>query len=302
MVKDYPYPEGSSHVKWVDTDWLKGHLNDNMSIIDVQPNIHDYIMEHLPGAVHLDQEFLRSTKGGLPGQFMSPEAVAPYFNRAGVTMDRPVLVYSAKGSSKGWGDGLEQTMMAYGLTRSGHDQVRILDGGLERWKADGGELTQEFPRMDGNGDFRGREMKDYYVGYDEFKDIKDNDGTVLLDARPAAVYEGKGAWPKAGHIPGAVSLPWASLMSKDNPRQLKPDQEIQELIGKAGATKDKSIICSCGTGREATNEFNLFKWYLGYPDVRIYEGSFTEWSSHPENPTVTGPSPRAPQQQVVQQR
>ncbi len=301
MEKNYPYPQRNSSVKWVDTEWLKGHLNDDMAILDVQPNIHDYIVEHLPGAAHLDQEFLRSSLGGLPGQFMPPEAVAPYFNRVGVTMDRPVLVYSCKGPSKGWGDGLEQTMMAYGLTRSGHDKVLILDGGLEKWKANEGQTTQQFPRIK-EGDFRGREMKEFYVGYDEFKRTKDDDNVLLLDARPAAVYEGKGAWPKAGHIPGAISLPWASLMSKDNPRELKPDGEIQEIIGKVEATPDRSIICSCGTGREATNEFNLFKWYLGYPDVRIYEGSFTEWSSYPDNPTVTGPDPRGPEQQVVQQR
>lgn len=300
MVKTYPYPEGSSHVKWVDSDWLKSHLNDRMSIIDVQPNIHDYIVEHVPGAVHLDEEFLRSSLGGLPGQFMPPEAVAPYFGRVGVTTDKPALVYTGKGSSRGWGDGLEQTMMAYGLTRSGHDKVLILNGGLEQWKAQGGEVTQEFPKVE-QGNFGGKEQ-DYFVKYDEFKRIKDNDDVVLLDARPTAVYEGKGAWPKPGHIPGAISLPWASLMSKDNPRQLKPDEEIKEPVEKAGATRDKKIICSCGTGREATNEFNLFKWYLGYPDVKIYEGSFTEWSSHPENPTVTGPNPRAPEQQVVQQR
>jgi thiosulfate/3-mercaptopyruvate sulfurtransferase len=64
------------------------------------------------------------------------------------------------------------------------------------------------------------------------------------------------------------------------------------MIEKAGITKDKLIICSCGTGREATNEFNLFKFYLQYPRVKLHEGGFLEWTSYPENPTVIGKDPR----------
>ena len=74
--------------------------------------------------------------------------------------------------------------------------------------------------------------------------------------------------------------------------QLRSIDEIRGVLDEKGISEDDSIICSCGTGREATNEFLLFKWYLGFPDVRIYEGSFTEWSSYPNNPTVTGPLPR----------
>jgi thiosulfate/3-mercaptopyruvate sulfurtransferase len=134
--------------------------------------------------------------------------------------------------------------------------------------------------------------QEYFVEYEKFKAIKDQEEVLLLDARPAAVYEGQGPWIKPGHIPGAVNLPWASLMYERNKRLLKPDDELQAIIETHGATPDKTIICSCGTGREATNEFLLFKWYLGYPQVKIYEGSFTEWTSYPENPTVTGSSPR----------
>jgi thiosulfate/3-mercaptopyruvate sulfurtransferase len=191
---------------------------------------------------------------------------------------------------KGFGDGLEQTMMAYGLTRNGHDQVYILNGGLEKWKAENRPLTQDFPKLE-TGNFKG-EVRDYFIPYEEFKATKDRDDVVLLDARPPAVYEGKGPWRKGGHIPGAINLPWASLMSPDNTRLLKPDEEIMTKVEAAGATKDKLIICSCGTGREATNEFNLFKWYLGYPRVKIHEGAFTEWTSYPENPTVLGKNPR----------
>jgi thiosulfate/3-mercaptopyruvate sulfurtransferase len=285
-----PNPKGDARVKWVSTEWLGEHLQDKMTIIDVQPNIHDYIAEHIPGAVFLNEEFLRCSKRGLCGQFMCQKAVEPYFQRAGVTNNKPVLVYTGKGAVKGWGDGLEQTMMAYGLTRYGHTNVYILDGGLDKWKAEGRQLSQEIPSIE-TGNFKG-ETQNYGIRLDEFKQIKDRNDVIVLDARPPAVYEGKGPWRKGGHIPGAVNLPWASLMTKDNTRQLKPDAEIKELVEKAGATKDKTIICSCGTGREASNEFNLFKWYLGYPKVRLHEGAFTEWTSYPENPTVLGKNPR----------
>jgi thiosulfate/3-mercaptopyruvate sulfurtransferase len=81
-------------------------------------------------------------------------------------------------------------------------------------------------------------------------------------------------------------------MDDENPRLLKPMDEIGVILAENGVGRDKEIICTCGTGREATNEFLLLRFYLDYPRVRIYEGSFTEWSSHPENETVTGPDPR----------
>lgn len=289
-MDDRPCPNGNEKVKWVSPGWLENHLDDDMSIIDCQPNIHDYIAEHIPGAVYLNEEFLRAVKRGLCGQFICQKAVEPYYQRAGIRNDMPVLVYTGKGAVKGYGDGLEQTMMAYGLTRYGHDNVYILNGGLERWKAEGRPLTQEFPKKD-VGDFRS-EVRDYYINYQDFVEAKDRDDVIVLDARPPAVYEGKGPWRKGGHIPGAVNLPWASLMSKDNPRLLKPVEEIRELAESVGATKDKLVICSCGTGREATNEFNTFKWLLGYPRVKLHEGAFTEWTSYPDNPTVMGKYPR----------
>jgi len=81
-------------------------------------------------------------------------------------------------------------------------------------------------------------------------------------------------------------------MDPENPRLLKSDEEIHQIIGACGVHREKTVICSCVTGREATNEFLLFKFYLGHPKVRIYEGSFTEWVAYPDNPTVTGKDPR----------
>lgn len=288
-MKTYPYGEGI--VKVVSTDWLENHLDDGLMILDVQPNVHDYIQEHIPGAVYMNEGLLRVPRKGLPAQYVPPEVIQSLVRRVGLKADVPVVVYTGVGPFKGWGDGLEQTMMAYTLARFGHSAVYVLDGGIEKWKAEQRPLTQEYARVD-ESDYTAEVRSDYFLEYEAFKAMKDREDVILLDARPPGPYEGQGPWMKPGHIPGAINVPWTSFMEGDNTRLLKSDDEIRAVLDKHNITRDKTIICSCGTGREATNEFILFKWYLGFPHVKIYEGSFTEWCAYPDNPTVTGPKPR----------
>lgn len=191
MPKTYPFPQGESKVKWVSPEWLEQHMSDDMLIIDCQPNIHDYIQEHIPGAVYLNEEFLRTSLKGMPNVFSDKEVVEAVFRRVGVRISRPVLVCTGTGPYKKWGDGLEQTNMAYGLSRFGHDQVLILDGGIDRWKKEGRKLSKVFPKLT-EGDFKATVRSDYYIGYQEFKAIKDRPDVLVLDARPAAFYEGQG--------------------------------------------------------------------------------------------------------------
>jgi thiosulfate/3-mercaptopyruvate sulfurtransferase len=290
MVKTYPYGDGI--VKWVSTQWLMDQLPSNeFMVLDTQPNVHDYIKQHIPNALYMNESLLRVPLNGLPAQYIPAEAVESIVRRVGLENDVPVVVYTGKGAFKGWGDGLEQTMVAYTLARFGHNHVYVLDGGLEKWLADGGPVSQVFPEVE-TSTFAVDVREQYAVPYETFKMMKDRDDVVLLDARPSGVYEGQGPWIKPGHIPGAINVPWKSFMTPDNPRLLKSDEEIQAILDENDITPEKTVICSCGTGREATNEFILFKWYLGFPKVKIYEGSFTEWSAYPENPTVTGPNPR----------
>ncbi|HUH67362.1 MAG TPA: sulfurtransferase [Syntrophales bacterium] len=290
MKKTYPY--GSGTVKWISSDWLLDNLKSReMIIMDVQPNIHDYIQEHIPGAIYLNEGLLRTYIDGMPARYVPRETIQPVFRLAGLKSGVPVVVYTGTGAAKGWGDGLEQTMMAYSLARFGHDVIYVLDGGLDKWKDEKKPLSKEFPKT-ARSDFSTRVVSDFYIEYEEFRAIKDRKDVLVLDARPPDVYEGQSFWIKPGHIPGAVNVPWASLMTDTNKSLLKSDDEISAILSANGVGPDKTIICMCGTGREATNEFILFKWYFNYPNVRIYEGSFTEWSSYPENPTVTGKNPR----------
>ena len=294
-MKPYPYPPGDGKVKWISTDWLAGRINDdNLMILDVQPNVHDYIMGHLPNAIYLNEGLMRSAWDRLPSMFVPPEAIQPVLCRAGLDPNKPVVIYSGAGRyskcAAGLGDGLEQTMMAYSLIRFGHKNVYILDGGIEKWKGEGRELTKVFPPWEPS-DFKVEVHREYFIEYDELKKTLDRKDVILFDARPFEVYKEGGLWVKSGHIPGAKSLPWRSLMAKDNARLMKSDEELQAIVSQFNISPDKTLLIYCGTGREATNEFLFFRFYLGLEKVRIYEGSFTEWSSHPENPTVTGEKP-----------
>jgi thiosulfate/3-mercaptopyruvate sulfurtransferase len=294
-LKTYPYPPGESKVKWISTEWLREHLNDSdLMIMDVQPNVHDYIMGHIQGAVYLNEGLLRSAWDRLPAMYVPPESIQPVLSRAGLEPDRPVVVYSGAGRfskcTAGMGDGLEQTMMAYSLVRFGQNRIYILDGGIEKWKDESGELIKVFPKCVPSK-FNVQLRRDYFIEYAEFKRIKDREDVILFDARPAEIYEEGGMWIKKGHIPGAFSLPWRSLMTKDNAKLMKSDEELRQLVERFNITPDKTVLIYCGTGREATNEFLFFKFYMGYDNVRIYEGSFTEWSSYPENPTAVGKNP-----------
>ncbi len=289
MEKEYPL--GGGVLKWTHSSWLEENLGGKFSILDVQPDIHDYILEHIPGAVYFNPGLLRVPYRGRPGVYVPDEVAAMLFRRVGLFNDYPVVVYTGLGGFKGWGDGLEQTMMAYSLIRFGHNKVYVLDGGLNEWKNEDRKLTKDFPDVE-ESDFKVKLRKEYWIDYEDFKRIKDDDTVVLLDARPENLYEGQGPWSKPGHIPGAINLPWKDLMVEENPALLKDDNAIKAILDEKGISSDKTVICSCGTGREATNEFIIFKFLLEYSDVKIYEGSFTEWSSYSDNPTVTGINPR----------
>ncbi len=289
MATEFLYGKGV--VKVVSTEWLGEHLDDSdLMLLDTQPNIHDYIQEHIPGAVYMNEGLLRVPLGGLPGQYVPAESIEPVIRRLGLKADVPVVVYTGTGPYKGWGDGLEQTMAAYSLARFGHKNVYVLDGGIDKWKAESRPLSQEFPKVE-ESDFQVDVQRDFFVDYQEFRSLREKKDVLVIDARPSEVYQGQGPWIKPGHIPGAENLPWKKLMDPDNPRLLKPKTEILDILESGIIRPHKTIICSCGTGREATNQFLLFKEYLRYPNVKIYEGSFTEWTSYPENETVTGPLP-----------
>lgn len=283
-------------VSWVSPEWLSDHLRDpGIIILDVRQNSHAYFIGHVPGAVWLHEAHLRSHIGTDPVRWIAPDAAEYLFSTLGIEPDLPVVVYCGTGRPDapcpGCGDGLEQYLAAYTLARFGCRKVFILNGGLDRWVTEGRPLEREYgyARLSA---FRAAVRTGFLVGSDECARMKEMPGVVLLDTRPPDWYEGQGPWMRPGHIPGAVNLPFQHLLSPDNPAELLPEADLRKVLGFHDITPEKTVICSCGTGRTATVVFLVLKWYLGYPDVVMYEGGFTRWSSIAGNPVVTGKKPR----------
>jgi thiosulfate/3-mercaptopyruvate sulfurtransferase len=284
-------PFGSGRIKWVSTEWLGVHMDDaNLSILDVQPDIRDYIMAHVPGAVYMNEKLLRVSVGGIPGKWISPEAAESEFRRLGLRATTPVVVYTGKGLYRGWGDGLDAFMVAYSLIRFGHESVFILDGGFDKWVLEGRPISLTFPLIEDTG-FNAQIRQEMFVDYQKFKEIYRREDVLTIDARPERYYQGEGPWIRNGHIPGSINLPWTSLMEQDNLAKLKEEDELFKLMDQLGIHDDLTLICTSGTGREATLLFAALKHYFDYSRVLLFEGSYTEWSSHPENPVATGPEP-----------
>ena len=265
-------------VHWISSDWLEEHLNkDTLIILDVQPSIHDYVEAHIPGAVYLSEGILRVSRRGIPSHFCPSEAMQANLRQAGIRAAVPVVVYTGTGPISKRGDGLEQAHVAYALARFGHEKVYVLDGGLDKWRAEGRRLTKVCPNVE-ETDYVVTVRSEYAVELDELRVLLERPGVLLIDSRPADVYAGQAHWMVPGHIPGAINVPWTEFLDADNRRLLRPRDEIREVAQRKGISPDRTIVCYCGTGRKASSQFLILKFVLGYPDVRIYEASFTEWS------------------------
>jgi len=191
MTKHYPYGKGDGIVKWVSTGWLSDHLSEkNLSVLDCQPNVHEYIQDHIPGAIYVPEGLFRIHVGTIPSRWIPPGAAQILFRIAGLDPEQPVIVYGSSGPlttcGNYIGDGLEQTMLAYTLARYGHRHVLVLDGGLEQWKNEKRPLTRRFTEAPPSR-FAGTVREDFLIGYEGVRQMKDRPDVVLLDARPPPV-------------------------------------------------------------------------------------------------------------------
>lgn len=283
-----PQLKGRQPIRLASPEWLMGQ-EETPLIIDCQPTINDYVAQHIPGAVHAEECMMRLSQFGRPA--MAPaEIVESALRYLGVKAGEPVVIYADDGCIKKQGDGVEQFFFAYALARFGMEDITILDGGLDGWKKAKGKVEMAFSSKT-SGDFQAWLRQDLVIDMEELREIKDKGDTVLIDTRPRKLYEGKGYWPKAGHIPGSVSIPYTELVTPENPRSLRPKKELEKIFAKVRAVPEKDIVLTCGTGRTLALAFIALTSILEYPKVRAYEGSFTEWSSHAENATVSGPEP-----------
>lgn len=261
-------------------------------VLDTRGGYKDYFRGHIPTAHHLEFDTLRGTDQGIPVQYLPDDLTATLLQRAGADKDRLHLVY-ATGAELPNDEILSTTMVVHVLEKFGIKNVKIIDGGLPEWKKQGFAATQEYF---GNpaGKLPGKMEKGVSVEVEEVQKHVGQPGNLLIDARPINEFRGEDeVWLRKGHIPGAISFHWARLVEKENTHKFKPLAEVKAELEKAGITKDKNIICYCGTSREGSLLRFYLKYIAGYPNVRLYEGAWKEyvWLKNKSLPAETGGEP-----------
>jgi thiosulfate/3-mercaptopyruvate sulfurtransferase len=275
-VTDPKASERGTKVSIVTPEWVKENANkENVKILDVRLNVYDYFAGHIPNAVHLADAAMRAPKLGYPTQYLEPFMLGRLFSQAGIKKGDKVVVYS-DGSGV-----LGATMMIYLLERYGHSEIYFVDGGFRDYQASH-KTAQEYPVYQ-PGQFDSFNNQKVRATLDDVKNSIGQKGVAFIDARPPDVYRGeKKIWKRNGHIPGAINIPWVRLMEENNPHKLKPIAEMRKVFIEAGVRPDDDIIVYCGTSREASLEYMILKHILRVPKVRLYEGSWAEYSNHPQ--------------------
>ncbi|MFG3113485.1 sulfurtransferase [Streptomyces sp. NPDC048197] len=246
------------------------------------PGRPEYEAGHVPGAVYVDLDAELAAPPGPAGRHPLPDlgVFAKAMQAAGVRADRPVVVYDG---GQGWA-----AARAWWLLRwSGHQDVRVLDGGLAAWRAAGGELSrdQQTPEP---GDFTPVPGALPLLTADEAAALARRG--VLLDARAGERYRGE-VEPLdrvAGHIPGAVSAPTTENVAEGG-TVFRDRAELAERFAALGATPDAEVGVYCGSGVSAAHQV-LALAHAGIP-AALYVGSWSEWSADPSRPVATGPQP-----------
>lgn len=280
----------SAKIQFVSPNWVTANAKDpNLRILDVRNAPLEYIGGHVPNAVHIADTAFRGPDGFLPVQYWDTQKLASIFSRSGVSSNSRVLVYSDAR------DILGATMVAYLLERSGVKDIAVLDGGYTGYKASGQPVVKEYPKYKFT-QFAVQDNPSIRVNLQQVGELIGKPGVVFIDPRPGDLFRGeKDLWVRNGHIPGAKNIPWPAFTEAENsqedlknPHQLKSLDEIRKILADKKIKPSDDVIVSCSTGREATLQYVVLKHLLGYPKVRIYDGSWTEYSTS-NLPVETGP-------------
>ena len=286
-VEDPQAGNRGTTVTVVSPKWVEEHASDeNVRILDVRLNVYDYFAAHIPNAVHLADAAMRAPRNGYPTQYLESFMTGRLFSQAGIGEGNKVVVYS-DGSGV-----LGATMVMYLLERYGQRDIVFIDGGFRDY-ASSSKTAQEYPKTKA-ARFDLLDNTKVRATLDDVKNSIGKPGVTFIDARPPDVYRGeKKIWARNGHIPGAINVPWVKLMEENNPHKLKPIAELRKVYIDAGVKPTDDIIVYCGTSREASLEFLILKHILKLPKVRLYEGSWTEYSNYPELKIETGSGTQA---------
>jgi thiosulfate/3-mercaptopyruvate sulfurtransferase len=260
----------------VTTDWLVEHAGDETVVVaevDENPDLYDE--GHVPGAIKL--HWREDLQDPIERDLVEREAFEQLMGERGIANDTTLVLY---GDKNNW-------FAAYAywyLKIYGHEDVRILDGGRQKWIDEGRELATEQPQPAAKT-YTARERDETIRAYrDAVRDAIGRD--ALVDVRSpqeysgeliaAPGYEQEGA-QRAGHIPTAQSIPWAQAVRDDG--TFKSADELRELYAGKGVTPDRAVTAYCRIGERSAHTWFVLRELLGYQDVRNYDGSWTEWGN-----------------------
>ncbi len=210
---------------------------------------------------------------------MSQAQLEALLSRSGVSNDTTIVLY---GDNNNWFAAWALWILKY----YGHQDVRLLDGGRVKWLADKRELTTSVP-FHAQTDYHTQASKEDIRAYRDYILTQLNrQGFAMVDVRSPGEYSGELLAPanlpqegaqRGGHIPGAANIPWSLAVNADG--TFKSANELRALYGGKGVTADKEVVAYCRIGERSSHTWYVLHFLLGYPNVRNYDGSWTEWGS-----------------------
>jgi thiosulfate/3-mercaptopyruvate sulfurtransferase len=279
--------EGYAKPVLVTTDWLAARLDDaNVVVAEVDEAPELYDEGHIPGAVKL--HWRDDLQDPVERDLIEKPEFEQLMSRLGISNGTAIVLY---GDKNNW-------FAAYAywyLKIYGHEDVRILDGGRQKWLDEGRELTTDVPEPEPGAYEASERDESIRVFRDDVREAIEADGEALVDVRSPQEYSGELVSPpgyeqegamKAGHIPRAQSIPWAQAVQDDG--TFKPIAELRELYEGKGITEDKDVIAYCRIGERSSHTWFVLRELLGYPNVRNYDGSWTEWGNLVDVPIEKG--------------
>ena len=279
---------GYANAVLVTTDWLAEHLGDGgLVVAEVDENPDLYEEGHIPGAVKL--HWRDDLQDPVERDIVDKSTFERVLGERGIGNSTTVVVY---GDKNNW-------FAAYAywyLKVYGHGDVRILDGGRQKWIDEGREVTTDIPSPAAQP-YSASERDETIRAYrDQVREWLVGGGVSLVDVRSPGEYAGDLIAPpgyeqegaqRAGHIPTAVSVPWASAVRDDG--TFKSADELRELYGAKGVTAEQPVTAYCRIGERSAHTWFVLRELLGYEDVRNYDGSWTEWGNLVDVPIEKGP-------------
>jgi thiosulfate/3-mercaptopyruvate sulfurtransferase len=272
----------------VSTDWLTEHLHDDDIVVaEVDENPDLYNEGHIPGAVKL--HWRDDLQDPVERDLIEKDAFENLMRRLGISNESTIVLY---GDKNNW-------FAAYAywyLKIYGHREVRILDGGRQKWLDEGRELTTEMPSPSSLGYTASARDESIRAYRDSVRQaIATANGKALVDVRSPQEYTGELIAPpgyeqegaqRAGHIPTAKSIPWAQAVRDDG--TFKSPDELRELYAGKGVTADKEVYAYCRIGERSAHTWFVLHELLGYERVSNYDGSWTEWGNLVDVPIEKG--------------